>query len=490
MNTLQVDVAIIGAGTAGMSAYRAALAHTPSVLVIEGGPYGTTCARVACMPSKLLIAAAEAAHSAAHAAAFGVHAAPVRIDGRAVMQRVRDERDRFVGFVTDAVDHWPEQHRLRGQARFIDDHTLEVASATGEPTRVHAARIVIATGSRPHVNPAWRSAIGERLIVNDDVFDWSDLPESVAVLGAGVVALELAQALHRLGVRVRLYARGARLGPLTNPALQAMTLAIFRRELALLMNAGEVKLSLVSDNAAEGAGTHRGRVQVQAGSDVQRFDCVLAASGRTPNVQVLGLERTALPLNFDGVPVFDRRTGQIGTSTVFIAGDASDEIALLHEAADEGRIAGDNAGRFPDVRVRPRRAPLAVVFSDPQIMIAGQSHAALQRAGTAFETGEASFDDQGRSRVMLKNRGLIHVYAERESGRFLGAEMVGPAAEHIGHLLAWSVQRGDSVQQMLDSPFYHPVIEEGLRTALRHLQRALRMGPVPVERCLDCGPGA
>ena len=479
MNSMHVDVAIIGAGTAGMSAYRAALAHTPKVLVIEAGPYGTTCARVGCMPSKLLIAAAEAAHGIAHAARFGVHAGPVRIDGRAVMQRVRDERDRFVGFVLDAVEHWPESHRLRGQARFVDEHTLEVAGGAGEVMRVHAERIVIATGSRPQVNPQWRSAAGERLIVNDDVFSWHDLPESVAVLGAGVIALELAQALHRLGVRVRLYARSARLGPLTDPVLQATSLAIFGRELRLSMKAGEVQLQRDADG-----------VRVQAGGDTERFDCVLAASGRTPNVQGLGLENTMLPLNFDGIPVFDRRTGQIGNSTVFIAGDANDETALLHEAADEGRIAGDNAGRFPDVRVRPRRAPLAVVFTDPQIMIAGQSHAHLTRSGVAFETGAASFDDQGRSRVMLKNQGLIHVYAERGNGRFLGAEMIGPAAEHIGHLLAWSVQRGDSVQQMLDSPFYHPVIEEGLRTALRHLQRALRMGPVPVERCLDCGPGA
>ena len=91
---------------------------------------------------------------------------------------------------------------------------------------------------------------------------------------------------------------------------------------------------------------------------------------------------------------------------------------------------------------------------------------------------------------MGRNQGALRVYAERGTGRFLGAEMIGPAAEHIGHLLAWSVQRGDTVQQMLDSPFYHPVVEEGLRSALRHLQRELRMGPPPIERCLDCGPGA
>ena len=111
-------------------------------------------------------------------------------------------------------------------------------------------------------------------------------------------------------------------------------------------------------------------------------------------------------------------------------------------------------------------------------MLAGRSHAELLRAGTvAFETGRVSFADQGRSRVMRKNQGALHLYADKDSGRLLGAEMIGPAAEHLGHLLAWSVQRGDTVQQMLDSPFYHPVIEEGLRTALRALQRALAHGP-------------
>jgi dihydrolipoamide dehydrogenase len=222
----------------------------------------------------------------------------------------------------------------------------------------------------------------------------------------------------------------------------------------------------------------------------EHFEWLLAATGRRPNIDTLGLAATSLPLDPNGVPQFDRRTGQVANSTVFIGGDVAHDRPLLHEAADEGRIAGDNAGRFPDVRVRPRRTPLAVMFSDPQIMLAGASHAELMQSGRSFETGSASFDDQGRSRVMGRNQGALQVYGERDSGRFLGAEMIGPAAEHIGHLLAWAVQRGDTVQQMLDSPFYHPVIEEGLRTALRQLQRALRMGPVPVERCLDCGPGA
>ena len=513
MKTLHTDVAVIGAGTAGMSAYRAALEQTPHVVVIEDGPYGTTCARVGCMPSKLLIAAAEAAHTITTAARFGVSGGALQVDGRAVMARVRSERDRFVGFVLEAVQAWPEGHRLRGRARFMDNQRLRI----DDHTELQAERIVIATGSRPAVPTAWKAALGDRLIVNDDVFDWQDLPASVAVMGTGVIGLELAQALHRLGVRVRLYGRGARVGPLTDPALQQLSREVMSRELPLTTHARHIEVHRDGDSVVvratgergsgpdgqtlgagpEGRTPATGPEGLTTGSGPERglvteerFDWLLAATGRRPNVDGLGLEHTTLPLDPGGIPVYDRRTGQIGNSSVFIAGDVADDRPLLHEAADEGRIAGGNAGRFPDVRVRPRRAPLAVVFSDPQIMLAGASHADLVAAGTVFETGAVSFEDQGRSRVMGRNQGALHVYGERGSGRFLGAEMIGPAAEHIGHLLAWSAQRGDSVQQMLDSPFYHPVIEEGLRTALRHLQRNLRMGPVPVEHCLDCGPGA
>ena len=476
MKTLRPDVAVIGAGTAGMTAYRAAREHTDRVVVVEGGPYGTTCARVGCMPSKLLIAAAEAAHTIAEAPAFGVHAGAVRVDGRAVMARVRAECDRFVGFVVEAVERWPDEARIRGHARFVADQVLQV----DDHTRIEADRIVIATGSSPALPRAWRDALGDRLLVNDDVFEWQDLPRSIAVVGAGVIGLEIAQALHRLGVRVKLYGRGGRVGPLTDPALQDETRRVLAATLPMNVHADHLALR------REGAEV----VVSGTGGPDERFDGLLAATGRRPNVDALGLEHTTLPRDASGVPEVDRRTGQIGATRVFMAGDVSELHPLLHEAADDGRIAGDNAGRWPDIRVRPRRAPLAVVFSDPQIMIAGRSHRDLVDAKVAFESGAVSFEDQGRSRVMRVNRGRLHVYGERASGRFLGAEMIGPAAEHLGHLLAWSAQRGDTVQAMLDSPFYHPVIEEGLRSALRDMQRALRMGPPPVERCLDCGPGA
>ncbi|WP_457324441.1 FAD-dependent oxidoreductase, partial [Roseateles sp. P5_E11] len=172
-----------------MAAYRAARAHTDRVLLIEAAHYGTTCARVGCMPSKLLIAAAEAAQAVREAHRFGVQAEAPRIDGRAVMQRVREERDRFVGFVLETVHGWPESTRLFGRARFLAQGVLDV-----DGQRVEARTVVIATGSRPFVPAGWREGLGARLIVNDDVFVWVDLPKSIAVVGAGVIGLELALA--------------------------------------------------------------------------------------------------------------------------------------------------------------------------------------------------------------------------------------------------------------------------------------------------------
>jgi hypothetical protein len=146
---------------------------------------------------------------------FGIVAGPARVDGGAVMERVRALRDDFVGSVLKVVEDFPPEHRLAGHARFIDDHRLQV----GDDTVVTTGRVVIATGSLP-VYPSSLAAAGDLLATSDDVFDWQDLPESVAVFGGGIVGLELGQALHRLGVRMRLFGKGGAIGPLSDPAVR------------------------------------------------------------------------------------------------------------------------------------------------------------------------------------------------------------------------------------------------------------------------------
>ena len=477
MDRLKTKVAIIGAGSAGMRAYREVTKTTDDVLLIEDGPYGTTCARVGCMPSKLLIAAAEAAHAGHNTEMMGVRYEAPQIDGVAVMDRVRRERDRFVGFVEETVEDWPERQRIRAHAAFVSDHELRLSDGR----IVGAESVIIATGSRPSIPPVFEG-FGSRVVINDDIFSWQTLPASVAVFGAGVIGLELGQALHRLGVRVSLFGRDHLVGPLTDPEVLKTATDLYTAEFDFhphgdVQNHRRTEAGIAIDLVVDGE------------RQTREFDYALIATGRRPNVDNLDLENTSLALDARGVPEHDLFTGQCGDAPIFIAGDANNRVPLLHEAADEGMIAGYNAAHFPDIRRFAKSAPISVVFSDPQIMMVGETHHALLSSGADFKVGSVDWSDQGRARVMGVDQGLLRVYGERNTGRFLGAEMVGPRAEHLAHLLAWSLQSRLTVAEMLERPFYHPVIEEGVRTALRQLNHNLQMGEMPPARCIDCGPG-
>lgn len=466
MHETTVDVAVIGAGTAGLGARRAAEKAGAHAVAIDGGPLGTTCARVGCMPSKLLIAAAEAAHAVRDAAGFGVHASEPRIDAAEVFGRVRRERDRFVGFVVEDCTALEQRGALlRGQARFVEPGVLQV----GEERRVIARRgVVIATGSAPFVPPPFRAAIGSpHVIFSDQVFELDAVPESVLVAGTGPIGLELGQSLARLGARVTVLGVRGGVGGASDPEVRAAAKRAFAEELELHTHHSLLAVEARADGVyVRFEGEHG---QVCEGT----WSKVLLAAGRRPRLAGLGLEHAGIELDGEGRPArLDACTLQCAPGGVFLAGDVADLRPLLHEAADEGQIAGRNAAQFPDVTPGVRRTPLAVVFTDPQIAAVGRGFAQLDLGACAI--GQVDFGNQGRSRVMRKNRGVLRVYGERATGLLVGAELCGPSAEHLGHLLAWSIQQGITVERALEMPFYHPVVEEGLRTALQQLRTNLQ----------------
>jgi thioredoxin reductase len=303
-----VDVAVIGAGTAGLSAQRAAQRAGKSALLIDRGPLGTTCARVGCMPSKLLIAAGDAAHAIEAAALFGVHAGPPRIDGPAVLQRVQRERDRFVSFVVaDCEALLASGALIMGEARLVAPDLLQV----GASTQVRFSGLVVATGTTPTIPGAFAALPRELLLTNDSVFELTDLPASVLVVGTGPIGLELGQALQRLGVRVTIVGNRGVVGPLKDEAVKAAALAAFRRELDVqpeygfeeIAVGGEgVTMRYRSDDGTSKTGTWA-RVLVAAGRrGGQRVPAtrvlpghVLAAPSRVP--RAIALSPTLSPRN-------------------------------------------------------------------------------------------------------------------------------------------------------------------------------------------------
>lgn len=450
-----VDVAIIGAGTAGLHALSEVRKATDNFVIIDGGPLGTVCARAGCMPSKVLIQIADDYHRRHVLAEEGIcGGGALALDVREALEHVRSLRDRFVsGVMENAVEPLGDK-LICHHAAFVGPDLLRVGAG-----HVRAKRIIIATGSTPTVPEPWRR-FGDRILTTDTLFEQTDLPASIAVLGLGAVGLEMGQALSRLGVAVDGFDALEHIGGLADPEVNQYAIELLGRDMALHLGA---KAEI------EGRG---GRLGVTANGETAVVDKLLVSVGRTPNVYGLRLERLGVDLADDGRLPFDRGTMQIADLPVFIAGDVDGDRAVLHEASHEGQVAGYNAVHEPPLAFR-RRAPLAIAFTDPNICAVGEGWDDFKNRNVAV--GEARFDS-GRAIVMRREGGLIRIYADRDSGRLLGAALIAPSGEHLAHALAWCIQRRLTVFDLLEMPFYHPVIEETVQSALADLAGGVKIG--------------
>ncbi|WP_201615966.1 dihydrolipoyl dehydrogenase [Psychrobacter urativorans] len=462
--TRHVTVAVIGAGTAGQNAFRTASKTTKNVVIINDGFWTTTCATVGCMPSKLLVAAASRAHDAQHSDQFGIHA-DVRIDGKQVMARIQAERNFFTHNVKKQVDSWPNDKKISGRAHINKDGLIEVNDEL-----IKADKIIVATGSSPFIPDNWTDKLGKTLLTTDNVFGLSDLPTSMAVIGAGSVGLEIAQSMSRLGVAVTLFNRENRVGGLQDDDINKKAIECLGHGLTMELNSKVDDVGTCSDDKKPTAFVKYKDSDGQA--QEWQGEYVLVATGRRNNIEQLGIENLDVELDDKNRPKdLDINTGQIGDLEVYIVGDANAHIPLLHVASDEGFSAGSSVcPNNTDADMRPPSIPLSIIFCEPQIANIGMTLPEVEDSGLHYVIGEVSFDTQGRSRVMGVNCGLLHIYSCKETDKILGASMVGPDAEYIAHIMAVAITNELTIKALLDTPIYHPTIVEGLRTALRDVQ--------------------
>ena len=456
-----VDVAVIGAGTAGLAAVSQVRQANKSFVLINGGELGTTCARVGCMPSKALIQVGHDLHRRQLFDREGIEGGEgLSANLPDILEHVRDLRDILVDRVLGNSTDQMEEEFLDGYARFVEPGRLQVGDDV-----IQAENIIIACGTCPVVPPAWVD-FGDRIITSDTLFEQEDLPESVAVVGLGIIGLELGQALAQLGIAVTGIDQAETLAGLSDPSARQSAIEVMSRAFPLwLGHTAELR-------------DEEGRIRVSAGEQSVVVDKLLAAMGRQPNLDWLALEHAGIALDDQGAPSFDPATMRCGDSRVFIAGDISGSDQVLHEAAAEGRIAGYNAARDKSIAFA-RKTPLAITFSSPNICTVGTPYDVLDPE--EIETGEMRLGPVGRALLMGANRGIIRLYADKRNGVLLGATVIAERGEHLAHLLAWCIGEKMTVLQLLRKPFYHPTMEEAIQGALKDLLQKLDLPTSPPD---------
>lgn len=454
------DLIIIGAGTAGIAAYKAALKYSQNILIINDGPWDTTCARLGCMPSKVLISTANRMHEihTASAVALTVNA---KIDTSKVMQHVRQLRDRFTEATLKDVNRWEKSHKVSGKAQFINADTVQV-----NQTQYQAQRFIIAVGSTPNFDAQWKAELGDLLITSDQVFELDTLPKRLAVIGSGVIAIELAQAMQRLGVVTTVFARSEKVGSVSSPVLQKMAQQTLAQEL-------DIKFKILPDHIQK----FRNQVKIKYTENQQQqtliADYVLVATGRESLLKTLDLQQ--IDSRFDDLKTLpiDASTKQLGNYPIFVVGDAYTQTPIQHEAAHEARLAVQNCFNFSKIKPIKTLTPLGIMFSAPEMAGVGQNFKQLSEQKIDFIIGFVSYETQGRAIVLGKNKGAIEIYVDPKTRKLLGAEFFVESAEHLAHMMAWMIGQNLTIDEILQQPFYHPTLEEGLRTALKHARRQL-----------------
>jgi len=320
---MNVDTVIVGAGSAGLSALREVRRYTDDFLLINDGHWGTTCADVGCMPSKALIEAANTFHRRGTFAEFGITGADgLRANIPAVLARVRKMRDAFVkgpGSVPKKLG----SRAVAGRARLLGPGRLTVNGR-----EITARAIILAPGSRPIVPGPWR-AFGDRILTTDTLFEQTDLPRRIAVIGMGAIGVEIAQALARLGLQVAGLDTSDRLAGIDDPEVLAAFRPLIATDIALYLGAA-AELENTGDT-----------IRVSGAGGSFDADAVLAAMGRRPNIDDLGLETLGVPLDDNGMPEIDPTSLRIGRRSV-------SAHALVHRilcaAGGTGRVATVRTG--------------------------------------------------------------------------------------------------------------------------------------------------
>ena len=449
MSDNDLHIAVIGSGGSAMAAALKSAERGAWVTLIERGTIGGTCVNVGCVPSKIMIRAAHVAHLR-RTSPFdeGIAAVEPSIDRPRLLaqQQARVDELRHAKYEGILEDN-PAITVLRGEARFIDANTLQVTGADGTESEVCFDRAFIGTGARPTIPPVpglsdtpyWTSTTA---LASDTI------PDRLTVIGASVVAVELAQAFARLGSEVTILARN-RLVSREDPAVgEAIETAFQAEGVKVLNNTQASQISYTNEEFV--LATNAGEL---------RADRLLVAVGRTPNTDRLNLEAIGVETARRAILVDDCLRTTV--PDIYAAGDCTDQPQFVYVAAAGGSRAAVNM-TGGDARLDLSAMPEGV-FTDPQIATVGLSEADAEARGFVTDSRTLTLDNVPRALVNFDTGGFIKMVAERESGRLLGVQSVAGEAGELIQTAVMALRARMTVNEIADELFPYLTMVEGLK---------------------------
>lgn len=454
----ECDVAVVGGGTAGLTAGRVLAAAGKRVILIEQGRLGGECTWDGCVPSKALLAAARIAHDARRAGDFGIDTGEVRVDFPAVMAAVRATIDRIARF-EDAAHLEAEGIAVRHGAA----HLLDAGTITVDGERISAGTIVLCTGSRPSIPPI-EGLDGIPYLTNETLFGLERLPERLLIVGGGAIGLEMSQAFQRLGSAVTVLDIAPRLLPEEDAAVGDRAVRLLGREGITVLLGAEITRA-ESDGA-----THRLAVRQGDGTRTVEGDAVLVATGREPQVEGLGLEAIGVRVDRRGVVVDAHLRSSV--DSIYAAGDVTGLYRFTHVAAYQARIVAENIlgkSSRADYRVVPR-----VIFTDPEIARVGLTEQeARARHGDDVRVVELPYTALDRAVIERADEGVITVILGKKpllgatgGGSVLGAQLIGRDAGQLVHEFVIAMQARTFAGRLAQAIHAYPTMSMGVQQAV------------------------
>ncbi len=440
---IKTDICIIGAGSAGLSIAAGAVQMGADTVLVEAGKMGGDCLNYGCVPSKALLTAGKAAHVWKKAKDFGVHYEAPEVNFKAVHDHVKDV---IAGIEPhDSVERFESLGVKVIQARgeFLDAKTLKAGDQT-----IQARRFVIATGSRAMVPPI--VGIDDvPYLTNESVFDLTDLPKQLIIVGGGPIGCELGQAFHNLGSQVRIVEM-ATIMPKDDPDLVAIVKKRLDDDGLMIMESTKVLSVRKSSSGVILTIEQGGEERELKGSHL------LLAAGRTPNIEGLNLDAAGINYQRHGITV-DQRL-RTSNKKIFAAGDATGGYQFTHMAAyDAGIIIRNALFRLP-AKVSHSSVPW-VTYTDPELAHVGFSEMDAKKQGTEHRVLTWAYADNDRARAERRTEGMIKVIVGKK-GKILGASIVGLQAGEL--ILTWglAVSKGLKIGDMANVIAPYPTLSE------------------------------